>query len=206
MAFAVTGVLVLLHTPLHAQDTSYPANGGLIPVPHCLDEPGISATHEECAAQLRAWRKDVFRWRDEMRIRAGYSDAEYQRPELKWAQSSFMQAQMMVEDRYFYDRAAGKYTVDRYVDDLDQRFGGIDSVLVWQSYPNIGIDDRSQYDLIRALPGGIPALRAMIDQFHQRGVRVLFPMMMWDQGTRPEGIPNWEATAKEVAHFIQPHP
>jgi formylglycine-generating enzyme required for sulfatase activity len=199
MAFAVTGVLVLLHTPLHAQDTSYPANGGLIPVPHCLDEPGISATHEECAAQLRAWRKDVFRWRDEMRIRAGYSDAEYQRPELKWAQSSFMQAQMMVEDRYFYDRAAGKYTVDRYVDDLDQRFGGIDSVLVWQSYPNIGIDDRSQYDLIRALPGGIPALRAMIDQFHQRGVRVLFPMMMWDQGTRPEGIPNWEATAKIMA-------
>ena len=33
---------------------------------------------------------------------------------------------MMVEDRYFYDPVAGKYTVDRYLDDLDKRYGGID--------------------------------------------------------------------------------
>jgi formylglycine-generating enzyme required for sulfatase activity len=184
---------------LHAQDTSYPASGSLIPLPHCLDEPGIQVTHDDCVAQIREWRKDIFRWRDEMRIRAGYRDAEYRRAELQWAQSSFMQPQMMVEDSYFYDRAIGKYTVDRYLDDLVARYGGIDSVLIWQSYPNIGIDNRSQYDLIRALPGGIPALRAMIDSFHKRGVRVLFPMMMWDQGTRPEGIPNWDATAQLMA-------
>ncbi len=118
-----------------------------------------------------------------------------------WAQSSFMQPQMMAEDRYFYDRDTGKYTVDRYLDDLNKRIGGIDSVLIWHSYPNIGIDDRSQYDLIRALPGGITALRAMIDDFHKKGVRVLFPMMMWDQGTRPEGIVNWEATANIMAEI-----
>jgi formylglycine-generating enzyme required for sulfatase activity len=192
-------ILTCFIAVLRGQDTGYPANGSQIPVPHCLDAPGIQMTHDDCLAQIREWRKDVFRWRDEMRIRAGYSDAEYQRAELKWAQSSFMQPQMMVEDRYFYDRETGKYTVDRYVDDLAARFGGIDSVLIWQSYPNIGIDNRSQYDLIRALPGGIPALRAMIDDFHKRGVRVLFPMMMWDQGTRAEGIPNWEATAQIMA-------
>jgi gamma-glutamyl hercynylcysteine S-oxide synthase len=187
---------------LRAQDTKFPPRDSQIPLPDCLMTHDIQLGYSACTVpQLEAWRKDVFRWRDEQRIRAGYDDAQYRRPELKWAQSSFMQPQMMAEDRYFYNVATGKYTVDRYLDDLNKRFGGIDSVLIWQSYPNIGIDNRSQYDLIRALPGGIPGLRAMVENFHKRGVRVLFPMMMWDQGTRAEGIPNWDSTAKIMAEI-----
>ena len=197
----------------HAQDTKYPPQNGLIPVPACLEESwpdGPRSCSDSaagcdqfrgCAAQLREWRREVFHWRDENRIRAGYNPSEYQRPELQWAQTSFMQPQMMAEDRFFYDRATGKYTVDRYLNDVTKRYGGIDSVLVWQSYPNIGIDNRSQYDLIRALPGGIPALKQMVEDFHKHGVRVLFPVMVWDQGTHDEGIPNWESTAKLMAEI-----
>jgi formylglycine-generating enzyme required for sulfatase activity len=193
---------VLCAQAAFSQDTKYPAKDSQIPLPACLDESGIQLGYAACTkADLEEWRKDVFHWRNESRIRAGYNDAEYRREELKWTQSSFMQPQMMVEDRYFYDRDTGQYTVDRYLADLDKRFGGIDSVLIWHSYPNIGIDDRSQYDLLRALPGGVPALRKMIDDFHKHGVRVLFPMMMWDQGTRPEGIANWDATAGLMAEI-----
>jgi len=62
---------------------------------------------------------------------------------------------MMVQDRYFYDPVAGRYTVDRYLDDLDKRYGGIDSVLLWSTYPNMGIDDRNQLDMVASMPGGI---------------------------------------------------
>src|ERR1035437_8836285 len=48
----------------------------------------------------------------------------------------------------------------------------------------MGIDNRNQHDLIRNMPGGVAGVKAMIADFHRRGVRVLFPMMMWDQGTR----------------------
>jgi hypothetical protein len=91
---------------------------------------------------------------------------------------------MMVQDRYFYDPVAGNYTVDRYVDDLERRYGGIDSVLIWPTHPNMGINNRNRHDLIRSMPGGVAGVRQMIADFHRRGVRVLFPMMMWDQGTR----------------------
>ena len=91
---------------------------------------------------------------------------------------------MMVQDRYFYDPVAHKYTVDRYLDDLDKRYGGIDAVLIWPTYPNMGIDDRNQHDMIRSMPGGVAGVRQMVEDFHKRGVHVLFPMMMWDQGTR----------------------
>ena len=35
------------------------------------------------------------------------------------------------------------------------------------------------------MPGGVEGVRQMVADFHRRGVRVLFPMMMWDQGTHP---------------------
>ena len=104
---------------------------------------------------------------------------------------------MMVQDRYFYDPVAHKYTVDRYLDDLEKRYGGIDAVLIWPTYPNVGIDDRNQHDMIRFMPGGLTGVRQMVGDFHKRGVRVLFPMMMWDQGTRDPGKP-WPDAMAEV--------
>jgi formylglycine-generating enzyme required for sulfatase activity len=138
---------------------------------------------------------DITHWRNERRIRIGYDSSRYELPALKWAQSSFIQPQMMVHDRFFYDPVAGKYTVDKYLDDLDKRYGGIDAVLIWSTYPNMGIDDRNQLDMVRSMPGGVEGVRTMVAGFHKRGVRVLFPMMMWDEGTRDPGAPWPDAVA-----------
>ena len=144
------------------------------------------------------WIAELKDWRREHLTRIGYHDANYRRPELQWAQRNFVHAQMMVEDRYFYDPEADRYTVDRYLDDLQQRYGGIDSVLLWYVYPNIGIDDRNQFDLARDLPGGLDGLRGAIEDFHRRGVRVFLPTMPWDNGTRAQGQADWDAAAALV--------
>ncbi|MGD0089182.1 MAG: SUMF1/EgtB/PvdO family nonheme iron enzyme, partial [Planctomycetota bacterium] len=90
-----------------------------------------------------------------------------------------------------------KYTVDRYLDDLEKRYGGIDSVLLWPVYPNVGIDNRNQHDLLRDMPGGYPGVKLMLEDFHRRNVRVLFPVMPWEAGTRVE-VPLWEAAAQAM--------
>jgi gamma-glutamyl hercynylcysteine S-oxide synthase len=184
-----TAIPVLLLAAISpAQTTQFsPAGQQQIPVPECLTlKEGGS---KPCAAnEHEAWLADITHWRMERRIRVGYDGARYDLPALKWTQSSFMQTQMMVQDRYFYDPSADKYTVDRYLDDLEKRYGGIDAVLIWPTYPNMGIDDRNQHDMIRSMPGGVPGVKQMIADFHRRGVRVLFPMMMWDQGTRDPGV------------------
>ena len=137
-------------------------------------------------------------WREKRRAEIHYDGSQYGRRELAWAQRSFIQPQVMVEERYLYDPVAGKYTVDRYLDDLEARYGGIDSVLIWPVYPNIGIDNRNQHDLLHDMPGGLPGLRQMVADFHRRNVRVLFPVMPWDVGTRPEGVPLWAAAARDM--------
>jgi iron(II)-dependent oxidoreductase len=189
---------------LLAQDTRYPAEGSLIPGPGHRpadeDRPsGVRKSKQEQETERRLWLQDLRIWRHEHLIRMGYDDAEYRRPELLWTQRNFIQPQMMAEERFFYDPATSRYTVDRYLDDLKQRYGGIDSVLIWPVYPNIGIDNRNQWDQARDLPGGVPALRSMVEDFHRRGVRVFFPSMPWDTGTRDIGVPYWTATARLLA-------
>ncbi len=200
-AFSFVGVVFLLLCwgSLFAQDTHYPSKGQLIPAPDCLTLKAAWAGGftGPCAPDVHNdWLKDITHWRSERRIRIGYNGWRYSEPVLQWAQSSFIQPQMMVQDRYFYDPVAGKYTVDRYLDDLEKRYGGIDAVLIWPTYPNMGIDNRNQHDMIRSMPGGLAGVRQMIAGFHRRGVRVLFPMMMWDQGTRDPGEPWPQAIAQ----------
>jgi gamma-glutamyl hercynylcysteine S-oxide synthase len=188
-----------------AQDTQYVPGGAVawepewqqIPGPKCLNVKGAwEGESTPCSpAEHQAWLADVRHWRDERHIRIGYDGSRYEMAALKWTQSSFIQPQMMVHDRFFYDPTANRYTVNRYLDDTVQRYGGIDAVLIWPTYPNMGIDNRNQHDMIRSMPGGIAGVRQMVADFHRRGVRVLFPMMMWDQGTRDPGKSWSEAIA-----------
>lgn len=123
------------------------------------------------------WLNDLKTWRAERLTRMGYDDAEYLRPEFQWAQHNFVSPQVMVEERTLFDVDTNRWTVDKYLDDLEKRYGGIDSVLLWPVYPNVGIDNRNRWDLARDLPGGVEGVRQMVQDFHRRNVRVLFPTM-----------------------------
>ena len=108
----------------------------------------------------------------------------------------------MLHDKFLYDRKTGEWTPDRYLQDLNSRYpakrntlnlenlcryGGIDSVLLWQGYPNLGLDDRSQFQLLESVPGGLEGLRGFIAGLQEGGVRVLLPYLPWDQGTSGQG-------------------
>jgi len=176
-------IITLLAPAAIAQDSRYRPVNQQIPSPDCLTlstayGAALAGGYHPCPAETHdAWLKDLEHWRTERRIRVGYDGSRYSLPALQWTQSSFIQPQMMVQDRYFYDPVAGKYTVDRYLDDLEKRYGGIDAVLVWATYPNMGMDDRNQQDMVRSMPGGVAGVQQMVADFHRRGVRVLFPMM-----------------------------
>jgi formylglycine-generating enzyme required for sulfatase activity len=181
-----------------AQDTFNAPRGQQIPPPACFTIRGAwEGGYNPCTPFSHTeWLGDITHWRMERRIRVGYDPARYEMPTLKWTQSAFMQPQMMVHDRYFYDPVAHTYTVDRYLDDLKKRYGGIDAVLIWSTYPNMGIDDRDQLDMVRSMPGGVEGVHQMVDDFHRHGVHVLFPIMMWDQGTHDPGKPWPDAVAE----------
>jgi iron(II)-dependent oxidoreductase len=188
---------------LWAQDTAHQPQGNQIPGPgQSGRSDGLRVGDvEDAAADHDAWLHDLKVWRAERKTRMGYDDGEYRRPEFEWVKRNFISPQVMVEERTLFDVTQNRWTVGKYLDDLEARYGGIDSVLLWPVYPNIGIDNRNQWDLARDLPGGIAGLHKMVEDFHRRNVRVLFPTMAWDNGTCDPGMPHWEATARLMAEI-----
>jgi len=166
----------------HAQDTAYPARDAQIAGPPTKSD-------------FPTWLADLEHWRRERLMRVGYDDTNYRRPDLKWTQRNFICVQMMIEERTFFDVNKAAYTVDAFLDRLEKEFGGVDSVLIWNTYPNLGVDDRNQFDRLGDMPGGIEGVREAVAEFHRRGVRVFFPETPWDMGTRDQGVPDWTAQA-----------
>ena len=136
-----------------------------------------------------AWLDGLKAWRRDRHTLLRFDGAEFDRPDLQWTRRIFSQVQLLIWDRSLYDPDKGEYTVDRFLSETENRIGPIDAVLIWHVYPNLGIDDRNQFDMLRDLPGGIPGVRGLVDQFHKRGVKVFFPLLVWDDGTRSEGSP-----------------
>jgi hypothetical protein len=127
-----------------------------------------------------AWLAQLFANRTAQRAAVNYSGAVYDNY-LLWSPSLHIVPQSHLYDRFLYDPVKGAadpakgWTVDRFLDDLDARYGGVDGVLLWNTYPNLGVDERSQFDLVGDVPGGLDALRDVVAQFNARGVRVGIP-------------------------------
>ena len=137
-------------------------------------------------AQWPAFREALAKWREETRARLKYSDALYQRAEFAWSASNYCCCFLMMCDETFFDRCADRFTVDVFLDRGRREFGGYDSVVLWQAYPRIGLDQRNQFDFYRDMPGGLSGVRDVVRQFHRRGVKAYIDYNPWDVGTRRE--------------------
>mmetsp|Transcript_38058 Transcript_38058/g.89062 ORF Transcript_38058/g.89062 Transcript_38058/m.89062 type:complete len:747 (-) Transcript_38058:149-2389(-) len=148
------------------------------------------------AAEQPQWLQQKLAEKTEALRNVGYSGGVFDK--ISWTQTSYMQTQMHPFDRYFYDPVTDTYTVEKFLNDLKERYGGVDAILLWPTYPNIGIDNRNQYDYWRAMPGGLPRLAEVVREVKSHGVRVLMPYNPWDQFTRQEGIPDTDALAQLI--------
>jgi len=194
LLFGIFASLLTLTT--YAEDVDL---NQLLPTPPCYEKGRLGGS-DSCSPLVHTeWLNQINNYKEDFKKRVGYDDSRYNVTKLQWAQTSYIQPQMMVQDRYFYDPVHNKYTVDRYLNDLNKRYGGIDAVLIWAPYPNMGVDDRNEIDMVKSMPGGIEGVKKMVADFHKHGVRVFFPIMPWDRGTRPPKKP-WEDA---IAEFMK---
>ncbi|OQR94515.1 hypothetical protein ACHHYP_01245 [Achlya hypogyna] len=134
---------------------------------------------------IAAWRAKWATWKELELQSVRYSPSDvnsvYHAPALQWTQTSLLQVFVMMHDRMLFDRGTNEYTLDKFLGTFDLQF---DSVLLWPSYPNLGIDTRNQWELWDSLPGGIAGVRSLVGAFQARNIRVFLPYLPWDTATR----------------------
>jgi formylglycine-generating enzyme required for sulfatase activity len=149
-------------------------------------------------AQWPAFRAALAKWRVETKARLNYDDALYRRKDFSWSASNYCCCFLMMCDETFYDRRAGRYLVESFLERGRREFGGYDSVVLWHAYPRIGLDQRNQFDFYRDMPGGLDGVRDAVRRFHDRGIRAYIDYNPWDTGTRREGKSDLDALAEMV--------
>ena len=100
-----------------------------------------------------AWRHRLHEWRDDARARYAFDPAAYERPAARWASTCFSVAIVWLWDERLFDHARQQFTPDAFLAHTVDRYGGLDAVVLWQAYPIIGIDERTQFDFYLDVPG-----------------------------------------------------
>ncbi|MCG3181949.1 MAG: Hercynine oxygenase [Phycisphaerae bacterium] len=128
--------------------------------------------------------------RERNKARAAYRYADFQRPEP--LQRCFTEAMLFLYDRRLYDATTRRWRAAEFLDAGLRDFGGYDQVVLWVSYPRLGVDGRDQFAMFDDLPmhhagdgPPAPALKHWGDVCHARGVRVLIGYNPWDTATDP---------------------
>ncbi len=127
----------------------------------------------------RGWPEAFDRYRDFWA--QNYDFSEYERKDLQWFYETAIHNFVFFYGKEGFDRSKEEIDVEGLLRQGED-FGGYDTVTIWNQYPRLGIDRRSQWAFHDDFPGGRAALRKAVDQFHARGVRVLLPYIPWDQG------------------------
>ncbi len=138
----------------------------------------------ECKASGKDWRERLEKERK--RLRSQFDTREYERQDLSWYHTAFLEYFVLVYDTSFYNRENGNYRIEELLDEGKRDFEGYDFIVLWPTYPRLGVDERNQFDFFRDMPGGLEGLKNLVGRAHRRGVRVFIPYNPWDKGTRRE--------------------
>lgn len=133
-----------------------------------------------------AWRLELRNWKDSLLSGLQYEGENYRKSEYKWASKAYSTFFLMANDRALYDND-WNYTIQNCLKKYEEGYGGVDMVLLWPTYPQLGFDNRSQFDFYRNLPGGTAGLKKLCRELHQMGKKLLIAYNPWDNIARNEG-------------------
>lgn len=109
-----------------------------------------------------------------------YDNQMYERADLKWVNHSFVGHFVSAWHSYFYDGEKNLLTYNDFDKNIQENFGGDDYMILWTGFPVLGLDQRNQWDLIRAMPGGIDQFRRISDNGLKEGMHLMTNYTPWD--------------------------
>lgn len=124
-----------------------------------------------------------------------FDNTLYEREDLKWVRHNYVGHFTQYWNCYVYDTEKEEYVLDDFHALSEKYFGGNDHYMVWCGWPVLGLDQRNQFDMTRALPGGLDKQKEITDHYKEKGTHIFTHFNPWDV---PSAIaPLWEANNYE---------
>lgn len=133
-----------------------------------------------------AWRLALRTWKDSVLASVRYTGENYHKAEYRWASSAYATFFLMANDNSLYD-AKGNYAIRNCLKQYEENYGGVDVVVLWPTYPQLGFDGRNQYEFYRNMPGGVAALKQVSHELHRMGKKLMIAYNPWDDIARKQG-------------------
>ena len=106
----------------------------------------------------------------------------YERDDLNWIKKGFVGHFIFAWHNYFYDyeKKDGYSSYSDFNNNSKNLFGGNDVLTLWTGFPVLGLDQRNQWDLVRALPGGTERILEISKKGLKDKMHVMTPYNPWD--------------------------
>eukprot|EP01084_Bolivina_argentea_P308372 533218_1 len=166
-------------------------------LPKCNAQLSETIEGPSSPSEWQSWYNKNLQFRHTQLSKANYNGSIYSVPELYWVQNAYVIPLVFPFDLYFYDPISHSYTIDKWVSYYQNLYGGVDAILFWATYTNLGIDDRNQYEMYLSLPGGIDQLKNITNYLNDKyNIKVLLAYNPWDYGTNYSGNPDYMTLSK----------
>ncbi|NUQ23514.1 MAG: SUMF1/EgtB/PvdO family nonheme iron enzyme [Saprospiraceae bacterium] len=127
-----------------------------------------------------------------------FDNSLYERPDLAYARRSYSMHLMMAWDPDYFTPAGG-YGLNRFLKKMQNLYGGDEIATIWPTWPALGMDQRSQWDLMAGLPGGLPKQRQLAEQCRAMGTRYFISYNPWDDSSEAAGLARMTDMISEVS-------
>jgi len=110
----------------------------------------------------------------------------FERNDLQWIRNEYLIVLQMAWDKEFYDPINENYTLQDFLLEGKELFGGYDIYGIWPTWPRLGVDQRNQWDMFESMPGGLDKIRESSTSMQKEGTKFFICYNPWDQSTRDE--------------------
>lgn len=117
-----------------------------------------------------------------------FNNKLYQRSDLDYIRHSYTMHLMMAWEKNFYSAKDSSYKLNEFLQQLQPLYGGDDIFAIWPTWPVLGLDQRTQWNLMQDLPGGLKKQKELSAFIHKYGGKYFISYNPWDDADEKSSL------------------
>lgn len=123
-----------------------------------------------------------------------FNNKLYERKDLDYIRHSYTMHLMMAWEKNYYSDSS--YHLKKFLENKQKLYGGDDIFTIWPTWPVLGLDQRTQWNLMEDLPGGIAKQKELALLSHSMNTKYFISYNPWDDKDE-------KASLKTMSDFIK---